>query len=82
MQRLIDEGCLRDVDPELLVMQFVGPLLFWRQLHAIGARTRRHPQPPRVCARARRSVSQWRRRRSRPPFRHARRARTRAERMQ
>jgi TetR/AcrR family transcriptional regulator, biofilm operon repressor len=38
MQRLIDEGCLRDVDPELLVMQFFGPLLFWRQLHAIGAK--------------------------------------------
>src|SRR5262245_44993907 len=38
MQRLIDEGCLRDADPELLVMQFLGPLLFWRQLHAIGAK--------------------------------------------
>ena len=39
MQRLVDDGCLRDVDPELLVMQFIGPLLFWRQLHAIGVRT-------------------------------------------
>ena len=38
MQRLIDDGFLRPVDPELLVMQFVGPLLFWRQLHAIGAK--------------------------------------------
>jgi AcrR family transcriptional regulator len=38
MQRLIDDGFLRDADPELLVMQFLGPLLFWRQLHAIGAK--------------------------------------------
>ena len=37
MQRLIAEGSLRDEDPELLVMQFFGPLLFWRQLHAVGA---------------------------------------------
>lgn len=36
MRRLIDHGALRDGDPELLVMQFIGPLLFWRQLHAIG----------------------------------------------
>ena len=39
MQRLVDVGVLRNADPELLVMQFIGPLLFWRQLHAIGART-------------------------------------------
>jgi TetR/AcrR family transcriptional regulator, biofilm operon repressor len=39
MRRLIDAGFLRDVDPEMLVMQFIGPLLFWRQLHAIGAKT-------------------------------------------
>jgi AcrR family transcriptional regulator len=38
MERLIDEGALRDVDPELLVMEFFGPLIFWRQLHAIGAK--------------------------------------------
>ena len=38
MQRLVDAGVLRALDPELLVMQFLGPLLFWRQLHAIGAR--------------------------------------------
>ena len=38
MQRLVDAGILRALDPELLVMQFLGPLLFWRQLHAIGAR--------------------------------------------
>jgi AcrR family transcriptional regulator len=40
MQRLIDLGCLRNVDSELLVMQFIGPLVFWRQLHAIGAQSR------------------------------------------
>jgi len=39
MQRLVDEGFLRDEDPELLVMQFFGPLLFWRQLQAAGATT-------------------------------------------
>jgi AcrR family transcriptional regulator len=39
MQRLIAAGCLQDEDPDLLVMQFVGPLLFWRQLHAMGVRT-------------------------------------------
>ena len=66
MRGLIAQGCLRDADPELLVMQFIGPLLFWRQLHAIGADDRRHPQPPRVRPRPRRSVSQrrWRRRRT------------------
>jgi AcrR family transcriptional regulator len=39
MQHLIAAGCLQDEDPDLLVMQFVGPLLFWRQLHAMGVRT-------------------------------------------
>jgi AcrR family transcriptional regulator len=39
MQRLNDAGVLGEFDPELLVMQFVGPLLLWRQLHAIGVRT-------------------------------------------
>ena len=38
MTRLIAEGWLRDADPEVLVMQFFGPLLFWRHLHAIGAK--------------------------------------------
>jgi AcrR family transcriptional regulator len=38
MQRLIAAGHLRAGDPDLLVMQFIGPLLFWRQLHAIGVR--------------------------------------------
>ena len=44
-------GVLRDVDPELLVMQFFGPLLFWRQLHAIGATTA-HIRNRRAFARA------------------------------
>jgi AcrR family transcriptional regulator len=39
MQRLIEAGALRNVDTEILVMQFIGPLLFWRQLQAIGAKT-------------------------------------------
>ena len=39
MQRLIDAGFLREADPELLVMQFMGPLILWRHLHAIGAKT-------------------------------------------
>ena len=72
MQELTRQaGCLRDADPELLVMQFLGPLLFWRQLHAIGATTAHHPQPPRVRPRARRSVSP-RRRRHRPAARDSR----------
>ena len=40
MQRLVREGWLRDADPELLAMAFMGPLLLWRQLHAI------HPRLP------------------------------------
>jgi AcrR family transcriptional regulator len=39
MRRLVETGYLTPEDPELLVMQYVGPLLFWRQLHAIGVRT-------------------------------------------
>jgi AcrR family transcriptional regulator len=39
MRHLTRAGYLRDADPELLVMQFFGPLLFWRQLHAVGATT-------------------------------------------
>lgn len=35
MQKLVLEGRLRNVDPELLVMEFVGPLLVWRHLNAI-----------------------------------------------
>jgi AcrR family transcriptional regulator len=40
MKRLIDGGDLRNADPEILVMQFIGPLIFWRHLHAIGANTK------------------------------------------
>jgi AcrR family transcriptional regulator len=35
MQRLIDRGWLRDADPDLLALQFVSPLLHWRQLLAL-----------------------------------------------
>jgi len=35
MERLVREGRLRNADPELLVMEFVGPLLLWRHLNAI-----------------------------------------------
>ena len=35
MQRLVREGWLRAADPALLAMAFMGPLLLWRQLHAI-----------------------------------------------
>jgi AcrR family transcriptional regulator len=37
MRRLMAAGFLREADPELLVMQFFGPLHVWRQLHAVGA---------------------------------------------
>lgn len=39
MRRLIEEGWLRPADAEILAMQFAGPLLIWRHLHALGART-------------------------------------------
>lgn len=35
MRRLVREGWLRAADPGLLAMEFIGPLLLWRQLHAI-----------------------------------------------
>lgn len=35
MRRLVREGWLRAADPGLLAMAFIGPLLLWRQLHAI-----------------------------------------------
>jgi AcrR family transcriptional regulator len=35
MQRLVREGRLRNVEPHLLVMEFVGPLLLWRHMNAI-----------------------------------------------
>lgn len=36
MRRLMREGWLREADPELLAMAFVGPLLMWRQMHALS----------------------------------------------
>lgn len=36
MRRLIKEGWLRKGDPKLLWMTFVGPLLLWRHIHAVG----------------------------------------------
>ena len=35
IQRLISEGSLRPGDPDLLFMVFFGPLLHWRQIHAV-----------------------------------------------
>jgi AcrR family transcriptional regulator len=37
MRRLIREGWLARADVDLLVMEFVGPLVLWRQLHALRA---------------------------------------------
>jgi AcrR family transcriptional regulator len=37
MQQLIDGGWLSAADPQLLAMEFMGPLLLWRHLHAIGS---------------------------------------------
>jgi AcrR family transcriptional regulator len=37
MRGLIRDGWLRPADPQLLAMEFMGPLLLWRQLHAIGS---------------------------------------------
>ncbi|MGE0359481.1 MAG: TetR/AcrR family transcriptional regulator [Vicinamibacterales bacterium] len=37
MQRLIAAGVLRDQDVEVLVAQFFGPLLMWRQMHTVDA---------------------------------------------
>jgi TetR/AcrR family transcriptional regulator, biofilm operon repressor len=36
MRRLVREGWLRAASPQMLAMEFMGPLLLWRQLHAIG----------------------------------------------
>ena len=38
MSRLVATGRLRSADPDLLVTQFLGPLLFWRQLYATGSK--------------------------------------------
>jgi hypothetical protein len=35
MLRLIADGGLRPRDPELLTLEFMGPLLLWRHWHAI-----------------------------------------------
>ena len=35
MRQLVREGWLRTADPHLLAMEFMGPLLMWRHLHAI-----------------------------------------------
>lgn len=35
MERLVREGWLRAADPAWLAIAFIGPLLLWRQLHAI-----------------------------------------------
>jgi AcrR family transcriptional regulator len=35
MRRLMAEGWLNAADPELLVTEFIGPLLMWRRCHAI-----------------------------------------------
>jgi AcrR family transcriptional regulator len=45
MRRLISEGKVRDADPELLAIAFIGPLLFWRHLNAI------RPEDPAVLDR-------------------------------
>ena len=37
MRRLVRSGWLRGADPRLLAMEFMGPLVLWRQLHAIGS---------------------------------------------
>jgi AcrR family transcriptional regulator len=38
MRRLVAEGQLRDGNPEVLAMGFLGPLLMWRNLRAAGSR--------------------------------------------
>jgi AcrR family transcriptional regulator len=37
MRGLVRDRWLRAADPQLLAMEFMGPLLLWRQLHAIGS---------------------------------------------
>jgi AcrR family transcriptional regulator len=39
MRRLIAEGHLRNGNPEMLTMEFLGPLLMWRNLRATGNRS-------------------------------------------
>jgi AcrR family transcriptional regulator len=45
MHRLIAEGGLRAREPELLTIEFMGPLLLWRHWHAI------HPNGPLITNR-------------------------------
>lgn len=56
MRRLVREGWLRAADPQLLAMEFMGPLLLWRQLHAIGSSL---PMVTNLQAFARRHVDQF-----------------------
>jgi len=51
MRQLVESRWLRAGDPELLAMEFMGPLLLWRQLHAIGL-NRSVIQNPQVFAHA------------------------------
>ena len=37
MRRLVRDGWLRAADARLLAMEFMGPLLLWRHLHAMGS---------------------------------------------
>src|SRR5262245_39046335 len=37
MRRMLRSGDLRRADPEQLATEFIGPLLLWRLLHAIGS---------------------------------------------
>jgi AcrR family transcriptional regulator len=37
MRQLVRGGWLRPAEPQLLAMEFIGPLLLWRQLHALEA---------------------------------------------
>jgi len=50
MGRLVKEGWLRAADPQVLAMEFIGPLLLWRHLHAIKSMVPSIHQP-RVFAR-------------------------------
>ena len=37
MRQLVRDGWLRAADARLLAMEFIGPLLLWRHLHAMGS---------------------------------------------
>jgi AcrR family transcriptional regulator len=37
IQRLISDGSLRPGDPDVLTMVFMGPLMVWRQVHAVDS---------------------------------------------